>query len=48
VFVRFCRPKVLTGSLPPKSLIGKRRGPSEPQKQKKFILLEMFLELLAH
>jgi len=48
VFVRFCRPKVLTGSLPPKSPIGDRQGPFGAPKAKKFIFLEMFFELLAH
>lgn len=48
MFVRFCRPKVLTGSLPPKSLIGTRQGSFGALKQKKFIFLEMFFELLAH
>jgi hypothetical protein len=48
MFVRFCRPKVLTGSLPPKSLIGDRQDPFGAPKAKKFIFLEMFFELLAH
>lgn len=48
VFVRFCRPKVLTGSLPPKSPIGNRQGPSGAPKAKNFILPEMFFRLLAH
>jgi len=34
VFVRFCRPNLLTGSLPPKSRIGTRQAPSESQTQK--------------
>ena len=35
VFVRFCRPKGLTGSLPPKSPIGNRQSPFGAPKAKK-------------